>query len=131
MILPNEFWKRNIELMKITSFNYLVMNLENYQYSSDKIKLEPGLDIANLCNILRMVNDSFENAGIDKKIDFSILGEVLISIYTNTPLNDEQVRLFFALDQNMEKNGLVFSRDLQYYEWTTFFWTNNPTCNRF
>ncbi|SHG34529.1 hypothetical protein SAMN05444483_10980 [Salegentibacter echinorum] len=108
MILSSTSWKEQTELMKERTFDYMVLETKIYEFTEDKDRLQPGVYIANLCNILRMVNESFDKAGIPGKIEFSIMGEVLTSIYTDTSLNNEQLERFFALNQKMEKTARAF-----------------------
>lgn len=105
MILQKEFWTENIEIMKKLSSNYMVLDLEMYKQEADKKKLEPGFHIVNLCNIIRMVNDSLGKVGVSEAINFSILGDVVKAIYNKTPFNDEQLDEFLEFNIQLESTA--------------------------
>lgn len=104
MLLSQDYLLNNISKIQEESFQYLIVGTKNYEYRKDKDFLEPGIEIANLCNIIRMVNDTLVKVGAER-IEFSILGEVLTAIYTGTPFNEDQLKDLYTLELKIEKTA--------------------------
>jgi len=109
MILSEEFWKKNLDKMIKRPYNYVVLDSSSYDYPDDKDMLSPGIGIINLCNTLRMMNSLFEEIGNTERIDFSIMGNVLTAIYTDTPFDDKQLEDFFIFNRKLEKLARAFT----------------------
>ncbi len=92
MILSRDFIKKNYSTIQAKPENYMILDIEHLGFMVDEEAFEVGIQIVNIQNVLRMVNDTFEKVGVNKKIDISILGHVLNSIYSRTPFRDDQLQ---------------------------------------
>ena len=102
MRLSNEFIKKDWGKIQANAHNYMVLDIEHLGYSDDTDAFETGVYVVNLYNTLRMVNSFFANAGIEKNIETSILGEMLNSFYTGKPFTDEKLEEMVILHNKIE-----------------------------
>jgi hypothetical protein len=103
MRLSNEFIKKDWGKIQANAHNYMVLDIEHLGFAEDEEAFETGLDIVNLYNTLRMVNRFFTKAGISEKIEISILGEMLNSIYSGKPFTDSQLEKLVLFNNRIDK----------------------------
>lgn len=102
MVLGKNFWMNNFEEMKRHSYNYKVIKTDHFKFDEEEEHLEMGIHIWNLCVTLKMINNSWERLGVNKKVDYSILFDVLKALDEEKPFDDNKLKELFNFNREIE-----------------------------
>ncbi|HEY9222324.1 MAG TPA: hypothetical protein VIO43_12200 [Lutibacter sp.] len=101
MVISNEYLKRNINDYLKNPWNYLVLDVEHLR--EDTQKLEWVLDIVNVINDSERLKKLCKDLNSDLVIENSILLEVIQSIYSEVPFNEDQLLRYYKLLSTLNK----------------------------
>ncbi len=102
MVLGKHYFKDNATELAKDWRDYTIVKHNYFRTQPDTETFREGVQVWGLINSLRLINNLFEKAKIDRLLDYSILFEVLTAIDSNKPFTMAQMERYFKLLQEVE-----------------------------
>lgn len=102
MILSKSYWTKNTSKLVKENHNYVVIDVEHFQYHHEQKRFEYTIQIMDVCNTLRNANDMYKKLGINKSFNFNILYDVAKATVSEEPFNNKQIKEYYKLMAEIE-----------------------------
>ena len=75
--------------------NHILLNTEHLIYSSDKEAFMIAIEVLNVINSVKFINDFYDKVGSKIKISTNILYKAIDAGFDNKPFTDEEIKEYF------------------------------------